>query len=166
MSGYSVIAVTSSSHTVKVAKSQGAKHVFGADETDIVTKIREIDPNLSYAFDAVVAQGTTQNAVDCLSISGLGKLATAIAYSGEILWENVDYSPAFSGNIFGKDIRGQDMPQGLEVGKWVWSSLPSWLKERRVVPLDYEIIGGLDKIPNELNRIRDAKTKGKLVAII
>lgn len=165
LSGYSVIAVTSSSRTTNRARAYGADHVYSDDEPELVSRICRAHPDIGYAFDAVVSTGTTQKAMQCLSSSSPRKITTAIAYPGELL-ESVDYSSVYSGILRGTDMKGNPSQRGKEIGAWLWRNLNQWLESKQIAPLEFEVMQGLGHIPDGLKSMQDGAAKVKLVAML
>ncbi|KAK1991600.1 GroES-like protein [Colletotrichum falcatum] len=161
LSGYSVVAVTSARATPEAVKARGADAVFRSSDPDLIAKIRAAAPGLSLAFDTVVTLDTVSSIERCLGRPA--RVATAIKYLGPPI-EDVEVVPVFSGEVMGKTMTGQTSPRGRELGDWLWSSIPRWLKSSKISPLEKEEIAGLEAIPEGLEQLRRGTARAKLVA--
>jgi len=94
-----------------------------------------------------------------------GILATAIKSVGEGP-TNMTVSSVYSGEIMGKTMTGSVSPRGVEVGSWLWSSLPGWLTSKQVTPLEFEVIGRLEHVEEGLQKMKTHIAKEKLVAVL
>jgi len=68
ISGFRVIS-TASPRNFEFVKSLGAEKVLDYHDADIVDQIRELAPNLRYAYDAISENGSTESTLECLSHS-------------------------------------------------------------------------------------------------
>ncbi|KAF4432189.1 hypothetical protein FACUT_8455 [Fusarium acutatum] len=58
ISGYSVVAVTSSNETTAQAQARGADYAVSRSDQDLITKIKSAAPDLRLAFDTIVTEET------------------------------------------------------------------------------------------------------------
>ncbi|KAL2690110.1 hypothetical protein Neosp_004178 [[Neocosmospora] mangrovei] len=147
MSGYSVIAVTSRDETKAEAASRGADRVFSKSEADLVKKIRDVAPNLRYAFDTVVTSDTMAKIAECCEKPA--RVATAI-----------------NGEIMGTTMTGLPSAAGLELGKWLWGNLDQWLESGHITPLEYEELDGLESVQDGLEALESGTARKKLVTYV
>lgn len=160
LSGYFVIAVSSTQETMETAKLRGADLVFNSTDAEVVHKIRRAAPRLRHAFDTVVTPRTIADIVRCCAEPPI--ISTVIKYTGDNAGAG-QIKPVFSGEIMGKTMTGQSSTAGERLGVWMWQNLPSWIREQKVTPLEYEEIGDLDTVQTGLERMRDGNAKVKLI---
>lgn len=165
LSGYAVIAVISDRGDEAAAKRRGATYVLKTSDPDLVSHIKSVAPSAKYAFDTVVSDSTVSAIASCLSGPATKRIATAIVYQGQPP-QNVELCPVFSGEAFGKTMKGEVSEHGLEVGQWLWTTLPTWLESSTLSPLDFEVIGGLEEIEAGLSRMRNKDVSRKQVVEI
>jgi NADPH:quinone reductase-like Zn-dependent oxidoreductase len=161
LSGYIVIAVTSSQFRLKEVEARGADKVFSNDDPDLLSKIGAVAPHLRFAFDTVVTDETIDKICQSMPLGGI--IATAIKYVGPAP-NNVQLQPVFSGEIFGKTMSGSESARGRVLGQRLWPNLSQWLDSGDIKALEYEEIGGLADIEGGLGIMREGRSKVKLVA--
>ncbi len=87
-------------------------------------------------------------------------------YKSDSLPIDVQVKPVYSGKIQGKLMGPGKCEEGLKLGEFFWGNLTKWLKNGDIKPLEYETIGGLDKVGEGLNRLKNGEYKSKLVVKI
>ncbi|KAF5978728.1 hypothetical protein FBULB1_6045 [Fusarium bulbicola] len=155
ISGYSVVAVTSSNETTVQAQARGADYAFSRSDPDLITKIKSVAPNLRLAFDTVVTEETISQIVACCKKPA--RVATAIKYMGASI-SGVQLQPVYSGEIMGKTITGQPSEDGVKLGRWLWGALDDWLGDGQIIPLEYEALVGLQEVQEGLDRLESSQT--------
>jgi hypothetical protein len=120
--------------------------------------VKKAAPGLQYVFDTVVSDKTVYTASQCLE-NNEGLIGTAITYTGSPLPGSVEVKPVFSGAIFGKTMSGEDDTAGSVLGVWLWERLPGWLEKGEIKPLEHEVVGGLDQVPEGLRRLREEQAR-------
>lgn len=160
LSGYFVVAVTSTEETIETAKLRGADLVFSNTDADLVNKIHAAAPKLHYAFDTVVTPDTIGSIVRCCTEPAT--ISTAIKYIGGSVTA-AKITPVFSGEIMGKTMTGQPSEGGEKLGSWLWQNLPSWIREQQITSLEYENLGDLNVVQHGLDRMKSGNAKTKLI---
>ncbi|SCV36857.1 uncharacterized protein FFB14_06288 [Fusarium fujikuroi] len=160
ISGYSVVAVTSSNETKAQAQARGADYSFARSDPDLITKIKSVAPDLSLAFDTVVTEETISQIVDCCQKPAT--VATAIKYTGAAI-DGVQLNSVYSGEIMGKTMAGQPSAAGVELGRWLWGGLDNRLGSGQITPLEFEVLNGLQKVQEGLDRLESGTVHKKLV---
>lgn len=126
-----------------------------------MSKIKQRNQHVNYAYDTVVTSETVDQVLQILE--NQGSLATAIKYVGEVPG-SITLSSVYSGEVMGKTMTGQSSAIGVQVRNWLWTGLPTWLEQGQVHPLALRTVGGLEGIPRGLDEMRNHTAKGKLVA--
>ncbi|CZR46086.1 uncharacterized protein FPRO_11533 [Fusarium proliferatum ET1] len=160
ISGYSVVAVTSSNETTAQAQARGADYAFSRSDPDLITKIKSVAPDLRLAFDTVVTEETISQIVDCCQKPAT--VAIAIKYTGAAI-DGVQLNSVYSGEIMGKTMAGQPSAAGVELGRWLWGGLDKWLGNGQITPLEFEVLNGLQKVQEGLDRLESGTVHKKLV---
>ncbi|EXL91577.1 hypothetical protein NOF04DRAFT_17806 [Fusarium oxysporum II5] len=163
ISGYSVVAVTSSNETTAQAQTRGADYVFSRSDPDLIAKIKSVAPDQRLAFDTVVTEETISKIVDCCKKPVT--VATAIKYTAAPI-DGVQLKPVYSGEIMGKTMTGQPSAAGVQLGYWLWGGLDNWLGNGQIKPLEYEALNGLQEVQEGLDRLKCGSVHKKLVTYV
>ncbi|KAM0084779.1 hypothetical protein ACKRZS_002960 [Fusarium odoratissimum] len=163
ISGYSVVAVTSSNETTAQAQTRGADYVFSRSDPNLIAKIKSVAPDQRLAFDTVVTEETISKIVDCCKKPVT--VATAIKYTAAPI-DGVQLKPVYSGEIMGKTMTGQPSAAGVELGYWLWGGLDNWLGNGQIKPLEYEALNGLQEVQEGLDRLKCGSAHKKLVTYV
>lgn len=155
-----MVAVTSSNETTAQAQARGADYAFSRSDPDLITKIKSVAPDLRLAFDTVVTEETISQIVDCCQKPAT--VATAIKYTGAAI-DGVQLNSVYSGEIMGKTMAGKPSAAGVELGRWLWGGLDKWLGNGQITPLEFEVLNGLQKVQEGLDRLESGTVHKKLV---
>ncbi|KAF5655296.1 NAD-dependent alcohol dehydrogenase [Fusarium sp. NRRL 25303] len=163
ISGYSVVAVTSSNETTAQGQARGADYAFARSDPDLITKIKSIAPDLRLGFDTVVTEETISQIVDCCQKPAT--VATAIKYTGAAI-DGVHLNSVYSGEIMGKTMADQASATGVELSRWLWGGLDKWLGNGQITPLELEALNGLQEVQEGLDRLENGTVHKKLVTYV
>lgn len=158
-----MVAITSSNETSAQAQARGADYAFSRSDTDLVTKIKSVAPDLRLAFDTVVTEETISKIVDCCQKPAT--VATATKYTGAAI-DGVQLNSVYSGEIMGKTMAGQPSAAGVELGRWLWGGLDKWLGNGQITPLEFEVLDGLQEVQEGLDKLESGTVHKKLVTYV
>ncbi|KAF2686317.1 putative alcohol dehydrogenase [Lentithecium fluviatile CBS 122367] len=137
-------------------KKFGATHVLdrhGSPEA-VQARIRDVvGDELIYCYDTVNPPSTQYVGINALSNTKKGKVARLLPNSP---WETSKVLEKKAGYEV-KDVIGE--PHMKTVGKGFWENIERYLREGKIVPLEYEVVQGLDveKANDVLDWYRDGK---------
>lgn len=60
---------------------------------------------------------------------------------------------------------GEEDRAGSLLGSWLWGELPHWLESGQIRPLEFEVIGGLDDVPEGLKRLEEGRARTRFGSI-
>ncbi|KAF2157080.1 GroES-like protein [Myriangium duriaei CBS 260.36] len=168
LSGYRVIS-TNSPRNNSFVESLGAEKAFDYRDPEVVAKIREYTgDNLHKVFDTISEGDSGRISGQALSSRGGGKISTLLGgvNAGR---DDVKVQATLAYSITGEDyeIRGNKLPaapQDFEFGKQFWALAEQLLADGKIKVHPPEVkAGGLDKIVEGLDDLRQGRVSGKKV---
>jgi NADPH:quinone reductase-like Zn-dependent oxidoreductase len=165
LAGLEVIA-TASPQNFDLLKSFGAKYVFDYKSPTVIEDISKVTQGrLQYIFDCHATDGSTQQAVKCLSSAG-GKVATLLFVDEASLGKNVEVVVPLLYKISGKafPFGAKMLPASPEDKAWSeeWVvKMSKLLAEGKVRGNPVKIMGGLEAVPEGFKYMQEGKVRAQ-----
>jgi len=177
LAGFTVV-TTASPKNFQYLKSLGADYVFSYSDPNTPAEIKKLtDGKLYLAYDTISANGSTQGVLDAFGSdlevpAGVKKISITNPVKPEELDDKakgVDIQMGFLYTLFGKDVTvyGVHLDASAEdyaFSKKTYALLEQLLAEKKLQPLKVEVLGGLEKVSEGLDMLRQGKASAVKLA--
>ncbi|EON66283.1 hypothetical protein W97_05676 [Coniosporium apollinis CBS 100218] len=162
------VITTCSSKNFELVKKLGAKHVFDYKSEDVIDRIKEVAPDLTFIFDTIGS--TTSSGTASKAVTGRGRLCTVRPGKAntENLANNVKVTDVLVWTAFLKDHSYGKFhwPASMDdhlLAAELYEKLPEWLESGKVKPNAVLAMKGLDSVSRGFELHRQGKVSGQKI---